>query len=229
MRPLTAASAPRPGAPARCYAAGMRPLLLSVAAIAWSVSPAAASEAADEIADPAEVVAQDPTVETALSPAILDAVTARRRTERRGMTMLATWATTNLVVGVPAGIAVDDPRTRAFFQGNAAWNVVNLALAGSSLLRGPRPLPPDLATAAAEADGLDRALLVNIGLDVAYIAAGWALSERAARTASPQLAGWSDALVLQGSFLLGFDVALFAAHQRWSRKIRRASRDTAQP
>lgn len=204
----------------------MRTSLLIVAAACWGLTPAAAS---DDAPGPAAQVEATPPHALALSPEIAAAVTARQRTERRGMAMLATWATTNLVVGVPAGIAVDDPRTRAFFQGNAAWNVVNLAIAGGSLLRKPRPHPPDLATAAAEADSLDRALLVNIGLDVAYIAAGWALSERAARTASPQLAGWSDALVLQGSFLLGFDVALFAAHQRWSRKIRRASRTAAAP
>lgn len=137
------------------------------------------------------------------------------------MALLASWATANIVTGVPGALVTRDPRLRAFWQGNAAWNVVNLGIAASSLLR-DRRASEDAATAAAKADAFDRALLLNIGLDVAYIAAGWALQERGARTGSAPLLGWGDAIMLQGTFLLGFDVALFAAHQRWSRRLRRA-------
>jgi hypothetical protein len=153
--------------------------------------------------------------------ALIEAAAARRRTERRGMAVLATWAGANLATAVPGALLTRDPRVRSFWQGNAAWNVVNLGIAASGLLR-DRRAADDAAAAAARADALDRALLLNIGLDVAYIAGGWALQERGARTGSASLLGWGDALTLQGGFLLGFDVALFAAHQRWSRRLRRA-------
>lgn len=151
---------------------------------------------------------------------LLTLVQGQRRTERRAMGVLLGWATVNLAVG-GAGLAIaDDPRQAAFWGGNAAWNVVNFSIAGLALLRDRRPGAPDLGAARARADGLDRALLVNIGLDVAYLVASWGLRERAMRVESAQLLGFSDALAMQGSFLLGFDLAVLLVHQRWSRPLR---------
>lgn len=144
----------------------------------------------------------------------------QRRIERRGMGLLLTWAVGNLAVGTPASFVATTERGRAFWQGNALWNVVNLGIAGGALLQDRRPPPLDYAEVLHRTRSLDRALLVNIGLDVAYLMAGWALHERASRMGDARFAGWGDALLLQGGFLLGFDVALFLAHQRPGRRLR---------
>lgn len=144
----------------------------------------------------------------------------QRRIERRGMGLLLTWAVGNLAVGTPASFVATTERGRAFWQGNALWNVVNLGIAGSALIQDRRAPPLDYAEVLHRTRSLDRALLVNIGLDVAYLMAGWALHERASRIGDARFAGWGDALLLQGGFLLGFDVALFVAHQRPGRRLR---------
>jgi len=157
-------------------------------------------------------------------PSLADLVAGQRRTERRAMGVLLGWATVNLALGGAGAMTADDPRERAFWQGNAGWNLVNFGIAGLGLLRDRRPGPPDAAKARARADGFDRALLLNIGLDTAYLAASWALRERAARTQDARLLGFSDALAMQGGFLLGFDIAALLAHQRWSRPLRGKAR-----
>ncbi len=57
-------------------------------------------------------------------------------------------------------------------------------------------------------------LLLNAGLDVAYIATGFYLKERSKNSSSSErLRGYGNSLLLQGGFLLAFDVALYFIHQ----------------
>lgn len=57
-------------------------------------------------------------------------------------------------------------------------------------------------------------LLLNAGLDVAYIATGFYLKERAKNSSSPErLRGYGNSLLLQGGFLLAFDIAFYFIHQ----------------
>jgi hypothetical protein len=56
--------------------------------------------------------------------------------------------------------------------------------------------------------------LLNAGLDVAYIATGFYLKERSKNSSSSErLRGYGNSLLLQGGFLLMFDVALYFIHQ----------------
>lgn len=79
---------------------------------------------------------------------------------------------------------------RAFWLVSGTWCVVNSTIALAGLMGTPAPLP-----------ALRRLLLINAGLDVAYVAVGAILLSRP----MPRLRGSGLAVVVQGLFLLVFD------------------------
>jgi hypothetical protein len=63
-------------------------------------------------------------------------------------------------------------------------------------------------------NSLQNFLLLNAGLDVAYIATGLYVKERSKNSSSSErLIGYGNSLLLQGGSLLLFDVSLFFIHQ----------------
>ena len=146
------------------------------------------------------------------------------------MTVLGGWAVANIVSGL-AGMAItDEPARRGFWEMNAMWNTVNLAIAAWGLYDLSRSADTEPANAASNAiaDGMDiasyreeshslqKVLLFNAGLNVAYMAVGgwmWDRGNRgdgipAVNISSDRLTGWGQSLVMQGAFLLAFDVTM---------------------
>ena len=127
---------------------------------------------------------------------------------------LAAWSIASVLGGSAlalAGQARRSPSLRAFGGQNAAWGAVDLGIAGFGEYRRRGRLatmddPHDPAVVAAEWGSLRRILRLNAGLDVGYVAAGLAACAWAARADRPAVAGHGAAVVLQGSFLLAFDL-----------------------
>ncbi len=142
----------------------------------------------------------------------------RRRTERAASAVLLGWAGANLVGGTVGAVVAEDPRARSALAGSAGWNVVNAGLAVPGLVARP-PVPATRTEALERASRLDGALLLNAGLDVAYVVGGLALQDRGQRTSDPRLTGLGDALVVQGAFLLGFDLIFHHAARRHTRRL----------
>lgn len=122
---------------------------------------------------------------------------------------LGGYALANMAV---SGIAVGQTQGEAkyFHQMNLYWNAVNLGIAGVGLL-GLRKQNPDTETlgeAVQKHEAMKRTLLFNAGLDVAYIAGGLYLTERANShpDQADKLRGYGKAVMVQGAFLLAFDV-----------------------
>ena len=108
---------------------------------------------------------------------------------------------------------------------NALWNTVNLALAGFGLAGALRAEPsPDLFTAIDAQHRLEKTLLFNAGLDVGYVMAGLYLNELARRKPdqSDRLEGYGRSLVLQGGFLLSFDLVTYLVQRRSRALVRQA-------
>lgn len=139
---------------------------------------------------------------------------------KRAMFGLGGWAAANIAVGLPLAVTVTGPTARAFWQMNVYWNVVNLAIAGYGLWSAYRltDTVKDARGLADEQRTLENFLWLNVGLDVAYAVAGWALLERGKRlTGTDDGAKWTgfgQSLLLQGAFLLAFDVTLLALTHR---------------
>lgn len=128
----------------------------------------------------------------------------------------------NIAGGVAGATLSEDPTAAGFWEMNALWNTVNLTLAGTTLVAERRRTDPsgttDLTLPAyrAESHRLEKILLFNAGLDLGYMALGGWMWDRGRRGAGlpnsgvgpERLAGWGQALVLQGGFLFLFDVVL---------------------
>lgn len=149
--------------------------------------------------------------------------THRLQLNKTGMWVLGSWAVGNMVTsGVLRSQTTGE--TRYFHEMNVFWNVVNLGLAGSSLYAVYHSDPGSFNTVQtlAEQQKIEQLLLFNAGLDVGYIMTGFYLRERSLRaTNKPErLKGYGNSLLLQGGFLLLFDLGLYTAlHSQVNPKI----------
>jgi len=97
---------------------------------------------------------------------------------------------------------------------NIYWNLVNLAIAGYGIWSASN-LATEITTDSQFTDDrrkLENFLWLNVGLDVAYLVAGWTLLQRGERRAAfddgSRWSGFGPSLLVQGAFLLAFDVSL---------------------
>lgn len=136
-----------------------------------------------------------------------------------GMLVLGGWAVTNIAVG-SIGMTQTSGTTRYFHQMNAAWNTVNLAIAGFGYY-GLRNQSPDigLSETISEFHSFERILLFNAGLNVGYMAMGAYLWERGLRKDQNRLIGYGQSMILQGGFLLVFDSTLYLLSRRHSSRL----------
>ena len=145
--------------------------------------------------------------------------TTRLAINKTAMLTLGAWAVGNIALNgaLMLGSSKQTDQTPFYFQQmNVFWNVVNVGLAAGGYL-GALSEPTSaisLVNALEQQASMERILLFNAGLDVAYIAAGAWMLERSKtdteRTALWQ--GYGQSLFVQGGFLLLFDVSVFAIH-----------------
>jgi hypothetical protein len=138
----------------------------------------------------------------------------------KGMYALSGWAISNIAVS-SIGYFNSRGRTKYLHQMNVAWNVVNLAIAGGALYQYAQADPASFSVAQSleEAQSIERILLLNIGLNVGYIATGGFLWERGLRKSKDRFVGYGQSLIIQGGFLLLFDSTLYFLNQTNNEKI----------
>ncbi len=130
---------------------------------------------------------------------------------QKGMMVLGSWA----VVNIAGGLALRANTTgtsRYFHEMNALWNGVNLGIAAFGYFSARAMAEPgSILELYQEQLSLDKVLLFNAGLDLAYVAAGLWMNERSrnleGRT-SERWSGYGRSVMLQGAFLFAFDIAL---------------------
>lgn len=141
---------------------------------------------------------------------------------QQAMYVLGGWAVGNLAVGA-FGMAQSTGENRAFHQMNLGWNLVNLGLAASGIWTATHTDPSTLdAWESWKAyDHTQRLFLLNAGLDVGYIMAGFWMQERGKNALKHQdrWTGFGKSLVLQGAFLMAFDIGAYWVHQPLERRF----------
>ncbi|MGD1839867.1 MAG: hypothetical protein ACFB0B_03080 [Thermonemataceae bacterium] len=145
----------------------------------------------------------------------------RQKINRIGMITLGSWAIGNIAT---AGFSISNAEgsRKHFHQMNLGWGAVNLALAGFgyySALTEPQLL--SLNETVDKHYQIQKILLLNSGLDLAYMASGLYLRERAKNDANRQdmFEGFGNSLILQGGFLFVFDVTLYLIHRTNNPKV----------
>ena len=134
------------------------------------------------------------------------------QTQNTGMYILGSWAVANIATGA-YGWNCYEGHKKYFHQMNLFWNTVNLGIAGLAIYNNLQIDPFSIGTEEAlkEAREIENILLINSGLDVGYIGAGFLLKHLASKSDKHKdmLTGYGNSLILQGSFLLVFDLTLY--------------------
>jgi hypothetical protein len=140
---------------------------------------------------------------------------------KTGMAILGTWAVGNMITGA-IGRSQTTGQTAYFHEMNLIWNVVNLGIAGAGYyFTATGEMPENASELLNDQVSFQKTLLFNAGLDLAYIAGGFYLMERAknATDRPERLKGYGKSVILQGSFLFVFDIILHTVHSKQSSQI----------
>ncbi len=156
------------------------------------------------------------------NPDLLDFNTQRLQINRTAMTILGGWAIGNLASGALL-TGQKTGKAKYFHQMNLGWGAINLGIAGFAYYNAIKTDPAsfDLLNSFKEQEKITRILLFNAGLDVGYIMGGAYLRERAKTTTNnpERLAGFGESIMLQGAFLLVFDLAVFWIHHQHGKDL----------
>ncbi len=162
----------------------------------------------------------------AQSDSLLQSIVQKQfKLQRTSTRILAGWSVANLAV---SGIAVGQAKgsTKYFHEMNLYWNVVNVGIAGMGLLSlRKQPTSPTISSVVKEHYTLQKSLLLNTGLDIAYVTSGLWLLDKSKTEITPlrsnRFRGFGQAVVIQGGFLLVFDLANYIIHRADSPRLHR--------
>jgi hypothetical protein len=141
---------------------------------------------------------------------------SRIHTNQKGMVVLGSWASVNILVGTAGYFIADYPEWKAFHGMNAIWNVVNGVIAVGGYYGAKKEMAASLSCndMLHRYESNKRLYLVNAGLDVLYLGTGAFLIEHSKNEANPDTwKGLGESIALQGAFLLFFDSIMYASHQ----------------
>lgn len=131
---------------------------------------------------------------------------------------LSGWAVANIGVGLVLRSQTEGTE-RYFHEMNAGWNLVNLGIALPGLIQAyaDKDGVPERAEALKRQHSIEQVLMLNIGLNTAYMASGAFLIERSRRSDTSirpeRLKGYGQGLILQGGFLLLFDITQYLIYR----------------
>lgn len=149
----------------------------------------------------------------------------QQRMGQQSMLVLGGWSAGNIVVGAVGRARTEGP-VRYFHEMNLAWNSVNLAIAGLGYWSASRQTTDGLSMyeTLERHYGHQKVLIFNAGLDLAYMSMGTYMLERSRREVDPverdRWQGYGQSLVLQGGFLLVFDLVQYQLQHRSTRRLR---------
>lgn len=146
----------------------------------------------------------------------------RSRITKTGMEILGGWSAANLIYsGIASGQT--SGTTRYFHQMNLMWGGINLGLAALGYFGEKNQDGQTLVQSLKKQAGMEKTYIFNLGLDAAYITAGFYLKERSKTTSkNPQkLRGYGESIILQGAALLVLDGVMFTLHNIHGKKLYR--------
>lgn len=137
-------------------------------------------------------------------------------TIRNGSIALGSWSVINMATSA-ALVKNSEGNTLHFHQMNGYWNIVNGSLAAYSLIS-PYISKPNAMSQEEMAHRYRRIFLINAGLDVVYITSGGFLHYFSGTKHAARNEGFGSSFLLQGSFLLAYDLWMAHRLKNWTTK-----------
>ncbi len=153
---------------------------------------------------------------------ILEDVNLRQTNiSRMGMCSLTGWAAGNMATG---GIMMGQTtgQERYFHQMNLFWNVVNLGIGIPGLIGTYKHRPGDFESTYKYQKRLETIYALNAGLDIGYVASGWALNnfgKTKEGELGERLKGYGNSLVMQGAYLFLHDAIMFMIYRSNNKRL----------
>ncbi len=144
----------------------------------------------------------------------------REKISKTGLTVLSSYAAANIIYGTIAASKAGGSN-KYFHQMNAIWNGVTLGIVGVGFLAAKKEGVLSYTESLKKQQNIEKLFLFNAGLDLAYIAGGAYMKERAKTTnKNPlRLKGYGESVMLQGSVLLLFDGIMYAIHNKHGKAL----------
>lgn len=134
---------------------------------------------------------------------------------------LGSWATANFVASGIGWASAPNEEMKSFHQMNVLWNTVNIGLAIPGYLKAKKENRAlGFSETISAQHKTEKIFLINSGLDIGYISAGLLLRSEARTNLEKrdQFNGFGNGLLLQGGFLLVFDLTAYFIHNSHSKK-----------
>ena len=139
---------------------------------------------------------------------------------KQSMAVLGSWAAANIIY---SGIAVGSAKgsDKYFHQMNLIWGGINFTLAALGNFGTKYNDGMSYVQTLKKQIGVEKTFLLNVGLDVAYIAGGFYLKERSSNSIDnkDRNNGFGRSIILQGSALLLFDGIMYFIHQKHGQQL----------
>lgn len=145
----------------------------------------------------------------------------RFKTDQRLMIGLGSWATANFIGSGIGWATAPNEEMKSFHQMNVMWNTVNIALAIPGYIKAKKEnAAMSFHETLSAQQRTEKVFLINSGLDIGYISGGLLLRSAAKNNLEKQdqFNGFGNGLILQGGFLLVFDLTAYFIHNRHRKK-----------
>ena len=139
---------------------------------------------------------------------------------RNYMTALGAWGLLNVVQGSISATNTVGPE-HYFHQMSAYFNAVNVGIAAAGFLGIKKQLlKTNTLTSEIKAQRqIQKILLINSALDVGYFATGLIMRNVGIKNLNPKTQGYGGSIMLQGAFLLVYDLLQYGAHHKNGKKL----------
>ena len=139
---------------------------------------------------------------------------------RNYMTALGAWGLVNVVQGSISATNTVGPE-HYFHQMSSYFNAVNVGIAAVGFL-GIKKQLLKINTLASEIQAqqkIQKILLINSALDVGYFGIGLLMRNSGIKNQNAKIQGYGGSIMLQGTFLLVYDLLQFGAHRKNGKRL----------
>ena len=131
--------------------------------------------------------------------------------QQQSLSLLSGWSVGNLIYSPLVTNNLFSPKTtnEYFHQMNFSWNLLNIGIAGLGhiIVNKDRKKPWDMETLYDKKKKAEKSIIINMGLDLAYMVTGLLFKNNAQINTSEYSMnkGYGNSLILQGGYLLIYD------------------------